>query len=83
MRAAVLHATGEPIQLEEVRLAEPRAGELLVRVQAACVCHIQAEQAAKLAAGLDAELGTAPWHQACDVGSPGRWPVIWGPTASG
>jgi Zn-dependent alcohol dehydrogenase len=39
MRAAVLHATGEPMQLEEVRLAEPRAGELLVRVQAAGVCH--------------------------------------------
>jgi D-xylose 1-dehydrogenase len=28
---------------------------------------IQAEQAAKLAASLDAELGAAPWYQVCDV----------------
>jgi S-(hydroxymethyl)glutathione dehydrogenase/alcohol dehydrogenase len=39
MRAAVLHAAGEPMHLEEVRLAEPQAGEILVRVQAAGVCH--------------------------------------------
>jgi Zn-dependent alcohol dehydrogenase len=39
MRAAVLHAPGQPLRLEEVRLAGPRAGELLVRVQAAGVCH--------------------------------------------
>jgi S-(hydroxymethyl)glutathione dehydrogenase/alcohol dehydrogenase len=39
MRAAVLHAPGEPLRLEEVRLALPRQGELLVRVQAAGVCH--------------------------------------------
>ena len=39
MRAAVLHAVGEPMRLEETRLAEPRAGEVLVRVQAAGVCH--------------------------------------------
>ena len=39
MRAAVLHAPGEPLRLEEVRLAGPRQGELLVRVQAAGVCH--------------------------------------------
>ena len=30
---------GEPLRLEEVRLAGPRQGELLVRVQAAGVCH--------------------------------------------
>ena len=39
MRAAVLHAVGEPMRLEETRLAEPRAGEVLVRVQAGGVCH--------------------------------------------
>jgi Zn-dependent alcohol dehydrogenase len=39
MRAAVLHAPGEPLRLEEVRLAGPGRGELLVRVQAAGVCH--------------------------------------------
>jgi Zn-dependent alcohol dehydrogenase len=39
MKAAVLHAVGEPMRLEETRLAEPRAGEVLVRVQAVGVCH--------------------------------------------
>jgi Zn-dependent alcohol dehydrogenase len=39
MKAAVLHATGEPMRLEEVRVAAPRAGEVLVRVQAAGICH--------------------------------------------
>jgi Zn-dependent alcohol dehydrogenase len=39
MKAAVLHAVGEPMRLEEMRLAEPRAGEVLVRVQAVGVCH--------------------------------------------
>jgi Zn-dependent alcohol dehydrogenase len=39
VKAAVLHAVGEPMRLEEVRLAEPRATEVLVRVQAAGVCH--------------------------------------------
>jgi Zn-dependent alcohol dehydrogenase len=39
VRAAVLHAAGEPLRLEEVRLSGPGPGELLVRVQAAGVCH--------------------------------------------
>jgi S-(hydroxymethyl)glutathione dehydrogenase/alcohol dehydrogenase len=39
MKAAVLHEVGRPMQLEEVELAEPRAGEVLVRVLAAGVCH--------------------------------------------
>lgn len=39
MRAAVLHATGEPMRLEDLRLDPPRASEVLVRVQAADVCH--------------------------------------------
>jgi Zn-dependent alcohol dehydrogenase len=39
MKAAVLHAVGEPMRLEETRLAEPRAGEVLVRIQAVGVCH--------------------------------------------
>jgi Zn-dependent alcohol dehydrogenase len=39
MKAAVLHAAGEPLQLEEVRLARPGPGEVLVRVQAAGICH--------------------------------------------
>ena len=39
MRAAVLHAAGEPMRLEDVRLAAPGPGEVLVRVQAAGICH--------------------------------------------
>jgi Zn-dependent alcohol dehydrogenase len=39
MKAAVLHAAGEPLEIADVRLDEPRAGEVLVRVQAAGVCH--------------------------------------------
>jgi Zn-dependent alcohol dehydrogenase len=39
MKAAVLRAAGEPMRLEEVRLDGPQAGEVLVRVLAAGVCH--------------------------------------------
>lgn len=39
MRAAVLHEFGRPMSLEEVRLTDPRAGEVLVRILAAGVCH--------------------------------------------
>jgi S-(hydroxymethyl)glutathione dehydrogenase/alcohol dehydrogenase len=39
MRAAVLEEFGTPLVVQEVELAEPRAGEVLVRVQACGVCH--------------------------------------------
>jgi Zn-dependent alcohol dehydrogenase len=39
MKAAVLHQAGQPLQLEDVQLAEPREGEVLVRVHAAGICH--------------------------------------------
>jgi S-(hydroxymethyl)glutathione dehydrogenase/alcohol dehydrogenase len=39
IRAAVLHATGEPVRVEDVMIAEPRAGEVLVRVAATGICH--------------------------------------------
>jgi S-(hydroxymethyl)glutathione dehydrogenase/alcohol dehydrogenase len=38
-RAAVLHEAGTPLSVEEVELDGPRAGEVLVRVAAAGVCH--------------------------------------------
>ncbi len=38
-RAAVLHEYGAPLELLELELDAPRAGELLVRVAAAGVCH--------------------------------------------
>src|SRR5579862_3253640 len=39
IRAAVLETFGEPLAVREVELAEPRAGEALVRLEACGVCH--------------------------------------------
>jgi S-(hydroxymethyl)glutathione dehydrogenase/alcohol dehydrogenase len=39
IRAAVLERFGEPLEVQEVELAEPRAGEVLVRLAACGVCH--------------------------------------------
>jgi Zn-dependent alcohol dehydrogenase len=39
MRAAVLRKIGAPLQLEDVELDEPRAGEVLIHIEAAGVCH--------------------------------------------
>ncbi|MEV8025098.1 alcohol dehydrogenase catalytic domain-containing protein [Microbacterium sp. NPDC080220] len=39
MRAAVLRAVGEPLSMEEVPTPEPGAGEVLVKIAAAGVCH--------------------------------------------
>lgn len=39
MRAAVLEEFGQPLVVQEVDLAEPKAGEVLVRLEACGVCH--------------------------------------------
>jgi S-(hydroxymethyl)glutathione dehydrogenase / alcohol dehydrogenase len=39
MRAAVLEQFGEPLEVQELDLAEPRDGEVLVRLVACGVCH--------------------------------------------
>jgi S-(hydroxymethyl)glutathione dehydrogenase/alcohol dehydrogenase len=39
MRAAVLEEFGKPLRVQEVDLAEPKAGEALVRLVACGVCH--------------------------------------------
>src|SRR3712207_2291668 len=39
IRAAVLEAFGEPLVVQEVELAGPKAGEVLVRLVACGVCH--------------------------------------------
>ncbi|MGN6378367.1 MAG: alcohol dehydrogenase catalytic domain-containing protein [Gaiellales bacterium] len=39
MRAAVLEEFGKPLAVQEIDLAEPRAGEVLVRLEACGVCH--------------------------------------------
>jgi S-(hydroxymethyl)glutathione dehydrogenase / alcohol dehydrogenase len=54
VRAAVLHEPRQPLVLEEVELAPPRADEVLVRVAAAGVCHSDVRLA-------DGELGDGRW----------------------
>src|SRR4051794_15333731 len=39
MRAAVLEQFGEPLEVQELDLAEPKSGEVLVRLVACGVCH--------------------------------------------
>ncbi|MDF2751224.1 MAG: Alcohol dehydrogenase GroES domain protein, partial [Gaiellaceae bacterium] len=39
IRAAVLEEFGAPLEVQELDLAEPRAGEVLVRLVACGVCH--------------------------------------------
>src|SRR5436190_19179240 len=39
MRAAVLEEFGAPLVVQEIELAEPKAGEVLVRLEACGVCH--------------------------------------------
>ena len=39
MKAAVLEEFGKPLVVQDVDLAEPKAGEVLVRVVACGVCH--------------------------------------------
>ncbi len=39
LRAAVLHAFGQPLVVEELELDPPKAGELAVRMAASGVCH--------------------------------------------
>ena len=39
IRAAVLEEFGQPLAVQEVDLAEPQAGEVLVRLGACGVCH--------------------------------------------
>src|SRR5688572_30659174 len=39
IRAAVLERFGEPLEVQELELEEPRAGEVLVRLVACGVCH--------------------------------------------
>jgi Zn-dependent alcohol dehydrogenase len=52
--AAVLRRPGEPVAVEEVELDPPKAGEVLVRVVAAGVCHSDVRYA-------DGELGDGHW----------------------
>jgi Zn-dependent alcohol dehydrogenase len=39
MKAAICYAYGEPLMVEEIELAPPKAGEVRVRLAAAAICH--------------------------------------------
>ena len=39
MKAAVVHAFGEPLRLEEVKVPMPGPGQILVKIAASGVCH--------------------------------------------
>jgi S-(hydroxymethyl)glutathione dehydrogenase/alcohol dehydrogenase len=54
IRAAVLREPGHQVEVETVELEPPRAGEVLVRIAAAGVCHSDVRLA-------DAELGPGRW----------------------
>ena len=41
-RAAVAFAAGQPLQVVEIDVAPPQAGEVLVRIIATGVCHTDA-----------------------------------------
>src|SRR6476660_5538739 len=46
IRAAVLEEFGKPLEVQEIDLAEPKAGEVLVRLVACGVCHTDLSTAA-------------------------------------
>ena len=54
IRAAVLHEAHAPLRVETLTLDPPRAGEVLVRVAAAGVCHSDVRLA-------DGDLGDGRW----------------------
>ena len=65
MRAAVLEEFGQPLAVQEVELAEPKAGEVLVRLEACGVCHTDMYTAS----GADPS-GYAPTvlgHEGCGI----------------
>ena len=39
VRAAVAHQAGQPLAIETVQLAGPKAGEVLVEIKATGICH--------------------------------------------
>lgn len=39
MKAAVVHAFGEPLRIEEVPVPTPGRGQILVKIAASGVCH--------------------------------------------
>jgi succinate semialdehyde reductase (NADPH) len=80
MRAAVLVAPGEPLEVREIRTPRPKAGEVLVRVTACGLCHSDLHvMAGKIpfptpavlgheVSGTVVELGESIFHSGLSVG---------------
>lgn len=63
-RAAVLHATGQPLSIEQVELRTLQPGDVLVRIRAAGICHTDIE----LASGaLGRPLPIVPGHEGAGI----------------
>jgi len=64
IQAAVLHEAGQPFKIEEVDLADPKAGEILVKIVASGVCHTdEVAQHQGIPVPLPAVLG----HEGCGI----------------
>ena len=64
MKAAVLRQAGHDLAIEEVALAEPRAGEVLVRIAATGVCH---SDLSVIRGKVTVDLPLVPGHEASGV----------------
>ena len=77
VKAAVLREIGAPLRLEDVELDEPRAGEVLVRIEAAGVCHSDLHY---MTGDLLAKLPLVVGHEGAGiveaVGPASRWPGV-------
>lgn len=64
MQAAVCRAFGRPLTIEEVSLAEPRAGEVEVEIRACAICHSDITYAR---GGWGGELPAVYGHEAAGI----------------
>jgi Zn-dependent alcohol dehydrogenase len=64
MKAAVCHAFGEPLRIEEVELRGPGAGEVSVRLAACAICH---SDVAFMQGAWGGELPAVYGHEAAGV----------------
>jgi Zn-dependent alcohol dehydrogenase len=64
MRAAVLREAGRPLVIEDVTLEVPHAGEVLVRVEAAGICHTDYHY---MTGDMTAPLPLVLGHEGCGI----------------